>query len=685
MGSARERRTGTRGWRRVAVAGAALLGVLMTGFAATAPTAQAVPPLTSIGGPITDQTGVLSAHTDEIMKALDNVAAKTNYQLYVVFVQSFDGMDGHSWAAQTAVQSRLGTYDTILAVAVQDRLYGYAVDPASGLTDAQTTVIQNAIVDKLRQNDWSGAVIAGANQLAGGAGAGGNNSAIWIVLLLLVVVGTVIVVIVVRSRRTAAQAAPTADALARLTVPELTQRAGAALVALDNGMRSSQDELGFAQAEFGLEATDPFRAALASAKQDAAQAFAIQQKLNDSEPETEPEQRALLVQLLGLANHASGELDAQTKSFDELRDLANRAGQVLDDTEQRASEVEQRLPVAQQTLSTLAATYPASALASIASTPDHVTALLTAAREAIAKGRTTLTSGNKNQAVGFARVGQNAIAQAAKLLDTVDGAPQALSQAADALNKRIASISSDLADVQRLGAADAGVADAAKEAQAALEQAKAVSAGGDPLAAIDRLSTAETALDNALVPTRTREVANQRAAAATQSILAQVQSLTGQANTYVNARRGAIGTDARTRLSEATRLAGVAQQALTTNPTQAYSAATQALSYAQQALQLAQDDASAWQYGQPARVGGGDSMGSFITGMVLGSLTRGGGGGGGSIFGGDSGGGSIFGGGGGGGGGSIFGGGGGGGSIFSGGGGGGFSGGGFSGGGGGHF
>lgn len=655
----RPRSTHPVGW--LAAGLAALFPLIVPALAP--PAAQAEPPLSTIGAAVTDHTGVLSSDLAAVNQALDRVAAKTNYQLFVVYVSSFDGLGGQDWANQTATAAHLGREDLLLAVAVDDRLWGFACDDNSGLSPAQQSRIENALVDRLRNNDWSGAVIAAADQLTGGSSTG--SSAGWVAGGTVVLVGAVGGYAAYRGRRKSKQATANAagDELSHVSTAELKQRAGSALVNLDNAVRSSQDELNFAQAEFGLEATDPFRAALTAATRDAGQAFAIQQQLNDSQPETEPQQRVLLAQLLQLCDHANAALDEQTKSFEDLRDLVNRAPQVLNDTEQRAGEVEQRLAIAQQTLATLARTYPATALASISPNPDQATALIAAARESIGKGRAALEDGNNNQAVAFARLGQNAIAQAAGLLDSVDSAQADLAAAGAKVQAQIASLSADLADARRLAPGDPAVGPAASEAQAALEQAQAVSQGGDPLAAISRLTMAETVLDNALVPARGAEAAARKAAQSTQQTLAHAQQLIDQTNQYISLRRSAIGNDARTRLSEALRLVGVAQQLLATDPIQAYAAAQQGLANAQQAYRLAQADADSWGSGNGGYGGGG--IGNVLTGVVIGSML-GGGRGGGGFSGGFHGGGGSFGGG------------------FHGGGGGSF-GGGFHGGGGGHF
>ncbi len=641
--------------RWLMVAAALLLAV----FPLTSAPAQADPPLTTLDGPVTDRAGVLSASDlTEVQQALDQVAATTKDQLFVVYVDSFDGLGGAQWADQTAEGSHLGVRDFLLAVAVGDRLYGFAVNAGSDLTTAQQSEVENAIVDRLREDDWAGAVVAGADQLTnqladGGSGASstsgsgananpestsGSGTGLLVFVLILALLVVVAGVVWSWRRRRASQGAQAgADKLAGLSTEELNRRAGTALVELDNALRGSEDELGFAQAEFGLEATDPFRAALDTSKQKAAQAFTIRQQLDDSTPETEPQQRAMLTQLLQLCDQASDALDEQTQSFDQLRNLSERAGAVLDEVDQRAGEVEQRLPVSQKTLQNLGATYPATALASVSAGPAQAAALIAGARDAVAKGREALTRGDKNQAAGFARVGQNAIAQAAKLLDAVDHAQADLAQASDRLNQRMASIGADLNDAARLGGNDPAVTAAAGEARSALGQAQAVSQGGDPLAALARLAAAETALDTVLAPARGQAAANAKTVQAAQALLAQTQQIAAQASAYIGARPSAIGTQARTRLSESTRLAGLAQQALSTSPNQAYASAQQALAYAQQALRLAQQDSSSWGGGSGSDSGGGSGVGSLITGLVIGGLLSGARSSGPSIFGGGGG------------------------------------------------
>jgi len=654
--------------------GLAALGLATASVLCAAP-ASADPPMTASQWnqqSVVDKAGVLSSSgMSQVNQAISAVSTKTHYQLFVVYVNSFDGLQGQDWADQTATQSGMGSNDLLIAVAVQDQEWGFAVDTSSGMSSGEQSAIENAVQDKLHAHDWAGAAVAAADQITAPPGPGAGTIAI-IVVCVIVVVGAVIF-LVVRRRRPAQQAAPTpaaaANELANLPTDELDRRAAAALVHMDNALKSSDDEVTYAQAEFGLEATDQFRAAVEESKKEVAQAFAIRQRLDDGTPETEPQKRTMLAELIQLCDHAGDLLDAQEQSFEDLRKLADRAGQVLDETEQRAGEVEQRIPVAKQELTTLATSYPATALASIAVAPDHAATLVAGARDAVAKGRQALAAQNKNQAVAFARAGQNAVAQASQMLDAVDHGDQDLAQSAAHLQQGIASMSADLADVDRFTAQDPALNNSpqATEARAALTQAQAAANGGDPIAALTRLSNAEAALDTMLAPARGQQAAQQKAAAATQQTLGHAQQLIAQASAYIDSRRTGIDADARTRLSEATRLVGLAQQTLSTDPTQAYGDAQQAVTMAQQALTEAQNDVSSWGGGSGGVMGAvGSGAGQMVAGMLLGSLlggmggvARGGGIGFGSGRGGMSFGGGGFGGGGGGFGGGGFGGGGG--------------------------
>ncbi|MFI2296995.1 TPM domain-containing protein [Isoptericola sp. NPDC019571] len=627
--------------RAAAAAGACVLALLLAlaGAAVLAPSASAVPPLTQLDSEITDQSGVLDDGDEaRVQTSLDQLADETPYQLFVVYVESFDGTDGRDWANRTATDAGLGVNDLLLAVATEGRAYGLSVDTNNGLSDAQLDQVEQVAEDHLRDDDWAGAAIAAADTIrTGGTTSSGGGWGVAAAVGGLVVAGGVGGWLWVRSRRKNQVATAPAGPGDVSAVPteELERRVGAALVEIDDAVRTSEQELGFAQAEFGLEATQDFSAALEAAKADVAQAFHLRQELDDDVPDSEPRRRQLLAGILELTEHAGASLDAQTDAFDELRSLQQRAPELLDEAEQRAGEIEARVPVARETLDGLAASYPTSALASVRGNPDQATALVAHARDAVASGRAALTGRTRSAAVAHLRAAQNALGQAATLLDAVDQAGAQLATAGADLDKGLASIGQDVTDAARLapagGAADgqadrAAVAAALAEAEAAMTQARDARSGGDPLAALRRLTAAEAALDAALAPAREKAEADARARAFLRDTLGRVDSQVRATQDYVATRRGAVGPEARTRLAEAARLVAEAQALQSQDPTAALERAQRADRYAQQATQLAEQDTSSWGANQGGQ-GGPNVGGMVLGGILLDSVLRGSGGG----------------------------------------------------------
>ncbi|MEU2200864.1 TPM domain-containing protein [Isoptericola sp. NPDC019482] len=640
--------------RAAAAVGACVLALLLAlaGAAVLALSASAVPPLTQLDSEITDQSGVLDdADEARVQASLDQLADETPYQLFVVYVESFDGTDGRDWANRTATDAGLGVNDLLLAVATEDRAYGLSVDTNNGLSDAQLDQVEQVAEDHLRDDDWAGAAIAAADTIrtggttSSGGGGWGVAAAVGGVAVAAGVGGWLWVRSRRKNRGAAAPAGP--DDLSAVPTDELERRVGTALVEIDDALRTSEQELGFAQAEFGLEATQDFSAALEAAKADVAQAFHLRQELDDDVPDSEPRRRQLLAGILELTEHAGASLDAQTDAFDELRSLQQRAPELLDETEQRAGEIEARVPVARETLAGLAASYPTSALASVRGNPDQATALVAHARDAVASGRTALTGRTRSAAVAHLRAAQNALGQAGTLLDAVDQAGAQLATAGADLDKGLASIGQDVADAARLvpsgatadGPADRAAVDAAlAEAEAAMSQARDARSGGDPLAALHRLTAAEAALDAALAPAREKAEADARARALLRDTLGRADSQVRATQDYVATRRGAVGPEARTRLAEAARLVAEARSLQAQDPTAALERAQRAERYAQQAAQLAEQDTSTWGANQGGQ-GGPNVGGMVLGGILLDSVLRGSGGGIGGGFGGGYGGG----------------------------------------------
>ena len=114
--------------------------------------------------------------------------------------------------------------------------------------------------------------------------------------------------------------------------------------------------------------------------------------------------------------------------------------------------------------------------------------------------------------------------------------------------------------------------------------------GGDPLAALRRLDEAGTALDQALTDAHEARAAGQRAGAQLDRTLLSARSGIAAASDFIATRRGAVGSDARTRLAEAQRHLDTAVGLARSTPVDALREAQQADGLAQEALRLARSD-----------------------------------------------------------------------------------------------
>ncbi len=183
------------------------------------------------------------------------------------------------------------------------------------------------------------------------------------------------------------------------------------------------------------------------------------------------------------------------------------------------------------------------------------------------------------------------------------------------------------------------------EARTALDPPKP-----DVTGAYDRARRANELADSIEAGIRNAREQEAREAARLQAGLSAAQAAVTRASDYVAGHRGGIGTEARTRVAEASRHLDQAVALSPSDATAALAEADAATRLAAEAEQIAAQDYGRWD--DPFRGGGGrtgsDMTGAIIGGIIGGLLSgggrRGGFGGGGGGFGGFGGGGGGFGG-----------------------------------------
>ncbi|WP_078965214.1 TPM domain-containing protein [Streptomyces virginiae] len=669
--------------RALARAGLALAaGLLALGGwgVVEAPGARAEDPVAlSQQGQITDLVGALGDRRPAVTAALDELYADRKIQLFVAYVRDFSGRSAQSWADATAQRNGLGRDDVLLAVATGARQYAYSADVDSGFTEAQLAeVARTAIEPALRQNDWAGAAIGAANGynavLGGqpvpaptitpgppdpGGGSDGAGAGDFVLPVIAVGAAGALGVYAYRRRRrgdTAAGGRGTTTgpgwpegAPDRLPLPELDGRAKSLLVETDDAVRTSTEELGFAIAEFGEEAAAPFTAAVEYAKGELTLAFRLRQQLDDAYPEDDATRRRMLDEIVARCTGANGRLDAQAADFDRLRDLEKNAPQALAAVEGRYLELTGRTTTAEATLTALTRRYADSAAAPVSSNPEQAKDRLLFAATNLGLAHAAVDAGENGTAAVHVRSAEAAVDQAATLMDAVERRAQELAEAAGKLPGALTETETDLADARGLltgtaeGTSTADLRGRIGRAESVLADVRREEAAGryDPIDALRRVEEADAALDEALAGARERESGRQRASVLLDQAMLSARSAIGAATDYITTTRGAVGSQARTRLAEAGRRLDRAGALAAGDPPAALAQAQQADALARQAQQLAEQDVRAYQDPYAGRRGGGQG-GAVLGGIILGEILRGGfagGGRGGGAFGGFGGGG----------------------------------------------
>lgn len=640
-----------------------------------------------LAGPVTDDAGALpSGAAAQIQSAFDRVQTTTGVQPWVWYVDTTNGADPGQFATDTAKASGLGGADLLLVIAMADHAYGYWKGGAVKLSDGDLQLLlSRTLPADLRAGAPDKAALDFADQLgaalapvptAAAASAptgtpstspasGGDATLGTLLAILVVLVGTGLVMWYLATHRQATGNVPAAtggprDDLGRLSTKDLEALANSILLQTDDAVRDSDQELGFAQAQFGDAAAAPFAEAVAGAKTDLKGAFTIRQQLDDATPETPAQRHQMLVALIGACRSAQHRLDEQSERFEQLRALQKQAPGIIEALPAQADALESRVASAAQTMAHLQA-YADPDWQAVAPNLDEATKRVAAVRAAVDAGRAAVSASEAPKAAAAAQAGQDALAQGGRFLDAIDALAKELDAAAAAVGAQLTTAEQDIARAKAgVGAKGADPSAAARVAQADQLLADARTALNPPkpdvTTALDKARQADKAADDVLAQIRSAQEAAARAAAQLDASVRTAQTAVTRAGGLIATRRGAVGTEARTRLAEAQRHLDQAMALAPTDQAGAASEADAASRLASEAESLAQRDYGNWN--DPWRGGGGGGgagadlagaiIGGIIGGMLSGGGRRGGGpfGGGGGFggFGGGWGGGGGFGG-----------------------------------------
>ena len=258
----------------------------------------------------------------------------------------------------------------------------------------------------------------------------------------------------------------------------------------------------------------------------------------------------------------------------------------------------------------------------------------TAAQEKLAAGESSL-------AAVAVRAAEESLHQTNVLIGAITKVAGSLDEARSSLESAVVDTAQDLAQAKAMiqSGAHPELSGPVAAVEAALAQVKAEIQGGkiDPIATLERVETAHQTLDQSLGGIRDQQEQARRAQASLQQSIMSAQAQISATSDYITARRGGVGTEARTRLAEAQRNLDYALSISRTDPVTALQYAQQAHALAAQAAQLAQSDVDQFGgyanqgYGRGGMFGGsggGGLGGAILGGILINSILHGGGGGG---------------------------------------------------------
>lgn len=427
------------------------------------------------------------------------------------------------------------------------------------------------------------------------------------------------------------------DSWAAIPTSQMENDASSALVAADDALKTSDQELTFATAQYGAEATAEFFGALARSRADVMEAFRLRQMLDDDVSDDEATKRDWYRQIIERCRTAESRLDAQVDSFDQLRDMKSRLEPMIEALTARREAVMGRLPQADANYNNLVDSYAPSALLPVSNSASQLAERIMFADRSLASARASVASGKRSEAALGVRAAEEALGQVDILLDGVETFSSHLEQASASTPATLSEVEADItsgkaavaaadggstsnsADAVDLAAAVAGaeqVTQAVRAHMAAQDATVGVpTSKPDPFSAMRSLEHVDERLSAALSNIRDGASRSERARTMLEAALPAARAEVDAASNFVTTRRGAIGTQARTRLAEAQRHLDQAVAMAETDPVAALNAAQQAESMASQSSHLANQDVDGWSQSQ---IGGG-VMGGF-GGAVLGGI-----------------------------------------------------------------
>lgn len=637
---------------RQMITGAIVASIISLG--ATAPAMAESPVSIPAGDFVIDKSGVLGSEVSSLESKLKDLRVDTGISLFAIYVDEFSNPSNSAqWAQAVAEKKGMGNSSAILVVATDARQAYFMGSENGPLAAIDQDIYRSDIGPALSVDDWAGAVDGAIDGIrnaesdtttsSSSSTSSGGGGVILTTLLLLAALAVAGFLFLSRRsknkiRSLQGQQQNNVPGMAgapmqqpQVPLDQLRLQADQLLVAADDSIRSSQQELGFAEAQYGKQSVDVFVQDLAKAKEHLTESFRLQQQLDDDIPDTEADQRSWLTEIINRCQEVNQTLQEHANEFKQLRQLEQNAEARITELNANQQPLNQRLSARAGDLERLSTKYDASAVSQVKDNADQAGERLSFAASALQQASQKLT-GSRSEAAVLIQNAEEAQDQASVLLEAIGKTGESLEQAEQDLRAAISLAERDLAQAKATFATGTGsdLAGPIAGVESALDSARRAVAGGkyNPLALITLLDDASKPLNQSLVQLRDQAQQDQAARDQLQSLLHTAASRVSGTDDYIRARRGGVRSSARTRLAEAQRTLDEAHAVANSDPRRAVAAAQRAIQLADQAAQMAESDVRGFGdgFGNPGSFGGygrggrGGGMFDGVGGAVLGGI-----------------------------------------------------------------
>ncbi|MGR6742511.1 hypothetical protein ACU6RU_10815 [Microbacterium sp. F1-18] len=417
----------------------------------------------------------------------------------------------------------------------------------------------------------------------------------------------------------------------------LAREADIALVGADERLRVTSDEMVFAEAELGEEATAPLREAITAVRHHLGEAFHLKQLNHDEIPDTPEEVRTRNARIVQLCEWAQDLLDDRTSTLSEAIERARRAPEILAGIRADVTTLRERIEPARAVIERVSGRYHPDALNRISGNADEAAGLLEFAEHGADVAERRRSAGERGPANIALETATEAVRRARTLLDAVDDFEVEALRAQSTLADVVADSRDDLVTA-RTAPQTPAVTTAMAELQQALTRISPAGSKGDPFAELSMLRKKNAALDVAVDTARERAARPVPPESHVRHAIDDADRQLSVARSVIAGHRGWIGADARTRLAEAESLRlGLAPVGpiAEDDREKALADARRCAALAGEALHLAQRDIDGSRpndgWGGPGGYGGGwggrgnggNMVGGILGGLVIGSMLDG--------------------------------------------------------------